>query len=351
MSQAIQTLAIDSTVQLAYIDSGVPSSDTAFGSDYITLFAIHGFAFTAHIFEKLATVAKSSGVRLVAIMRRDYPGSTALPSADIQSLSTATDDDKTAFLRARGIEIALFIDKFVEAHKVPPPSESGKGGGLAIIGWSLGVSFANAAVVNTDALSEAAQARFARYMRSLIYLDGVQTALGIPNAAKFWTPVIDESIPMHLRVPFFANWISAYFAHGDVSTRDPDAVEYVVPSPARAPSIYNMSDAQREVIIRAESAWTSEFPFMVLFERQFYAAYQRAAFDKTVRDRLPKMKVLALVGGSSASFAFTALFKMQEEDHARGGGNINFHILKGGNHFMHWDDPEATLKAILDSMA
>ncbi|GJE99279.1 alpha/beta hydrolase [Phanerochaete sordida] len=352
MVQTLQTLSVeDNGVQLAYVDSGIPSPDSPFGSDYITLFAIHGFVFSAHVFEKLATVAKSSGVRLVAIMRRDYPGSTPIPPADVESISTGTDDDRAAYLRARGIEIAAFVDKFVETHNVPPPTASGKGGGFAILGWSMGSAFANAAVVNADALNEAAQARFSRYMRSLIYLDAPYVALGIPKAEKFWTPILDESIPLHLRVPFFANWITSYFAHGDFSTRDPDVVEYIVPSPTRVPSIYHMNDAQREAIVCGESTWTSEVPFMVFCEPQFYATYQRAAFDEAVRDRFPNMKVWALVGDCGASFAFTALFKMQEEDEACGGGNINFRIIKGGNHFMHWDDPEDTLKVILDTMA
>ena len=71
---------------------------------------------------------------------------------------------------------------------------------------------------------------------------------------KAWTPLLDESMPLPVRASFFNNWITSYFTHGDLSKRDPDAIEYIVPSPTRVPAIYNMTPEQREAIIYNDSA-------------------------------------------------------------------------------------------------
>ncbi|GJE97145.1 hypothetical protein PsYK624_133570 [Phanerochaete sordida] len=72
----------------------------------------------------------------------------------------------------------------------------------------------------------------------MIYLDVQHVALGIPKAGKFWTPILDESIPLHLHVPFFANWITSYFTQGNfsrfgTSTLGCEAQELLVPKTAK----------------------------------------------------------------------------------------------------------------------
>ncbi len=120
------------------------------------------------IFEKVMTLAQGSNIRFVAVNRRDYPGSTPLTPEDTDILASGSDEQKAAFLKARGVEIGTFIDLFVERNKVPPISADGHTGGFALLGWSLGNAIALSAVANVDSLPSAAQARWASGMRALI---------------------------------------------------------------------------------------------------------------------------------------------------------------------------------------
>ncbi|EKM51921.1 uncharacterized protein PHACADRAFT_165254 [Phanerochaete carnosa HHB-10118-sp] len=371
MLQTLQTLSVDDCgTELAYLDSGVPPHASPFGSQYTTIFAIHGMAFTSNVFEKIASTANPAGVRWVSIQRRDFPGSTPLSAADLNVLKSGTDEEKARYVRDRGVEIATFVDTFVRKNGLPPPDEKGSGGGFAILGWSLGGAFALAAAENVGALADAARARFARYMRSIILLGGFRhnhadyqityseslaepghAAIGIPPPPKLWSPFRDENIPPAQRASTFNSWVTAYFDHGDISKRDLDALEYVTPSPTRMPSITNMSAEQQAAIVYNGCALTSEFPLAGNCAQQVYATYQKAVFDQKTRESLLNTAIWVLCGDSGPSFSLSTLWVMEEDDKAHGGGKIQFRLLKGANHCMFWDYPEVTLRAILDTMA
>ncbi|KAJ2990732.1 hypothetical protein NUW54_g8388 [Trametes sanguinea] len=132
----MQSLSVsDNGVQLSYIDSGLPPSAD---EGYMTFFLIHGSAFTAYIFERLLSLGASAKARFVAINRRDYPGSTPLTPEDHNTLVSGTDEQKTSYLKARGLEVASFVDHFVVNNSIPPISEDGTRGGFVLVGWSLG---------------------------------------------------------------------------------------------------------------------------------------------------------------------------------------------------------------------
>lgn len=120
------------------------------------------------IFDKVMALAGTARVRFVAINRRDYPYSTPIPPSASGALSAGTDEDKAHFLKVRGQEIATFVARFIEEHRLPAIAEDGKTGGVALLGWSLGCAFVLAAVANIDSLQSASQSRMASHVRSLI---------------------------------------------------------------------------------------------------------------------------------------------------------------------------------------
>lgn len=107
-------------------------------------------------------------MRFVAVNRRDYPGSTPLSPQEIAVLNSGTDDQKADFLKARGVEFATFVDLFVQKYSLPPISADGFSGGFAVLGWSLGCSFALATVAAVGSLPAVGQTRWKDGMRSLI---------------------------------------------------------------------------------------------------------------------------------------------------------------------------------------
>ena len=155
--------------------------------------------------------------------------------------------------------------------------------------------------------------------------------------AQTWSPTIDTSIPPETRIPLFNHWITSYFAHGDLSTRDPAQLSYVVPTPARAPSIYSMSAHQLQRILYdapVASAGASDNAYMFLNAPHLNAAYKRACFDKDIRARFPHMKIWTSAGDTTASFAWNTLWALQDDEKAHGGGFIHFKVIERCNHFV-----------------
>ncbi|GBE88503.1 hypothetical protein SCP_1303190 [Sparassis crispa] len=262
-----------------------------------------------------------AGLRIVAI-NRGYAPSTPFAPADLAVLPTGgTEEVKEAFLTARGIEIANFIDAFIQKYDIPPISEDGKKGGVGLLGWSAGNTVTLSAIANFDKLPSEVQSRLARYLRALI-MDG------------------EKSL-------FHRSWLTAYFNHGDLSKRDPKLLSLAAPSLFRRPTIYSMT---AEDITELIDDSVFEGPNLFLLMPQHLAAFRKARFDRATRAVVPKMGVWAVVGDSTLSTCILAWWTMQDEDAGNGGGFINFKMTEGVNHLIHWDDPGKALGIYLEAM-
>ena len=109
-------------------------------------------------------MSHTKGVRFVAINRRGYKGSTRFTDADKAVVTSGTNEEKADWLRARGSEIAHFVDGFIQREKLPPISPDGKRGGVALVGWSLGVLFTTAAIAHVAAFSPQVQERLSTHL-------------------------------------------------------------------------------------------------------------------------------------------------------------------------------------------
>ncbi|TBU28071.1 hypothetical protein BD309DRAFT_1022138 [Dichomitus squalens] len=342
----MSTLVVnDVGTELSYIDSGVPSGT----KDYVTIFAIHGTVFTGPIWNRVISLAPKSGVRFVAVNRRDYPGSTALSPEEINVLNSGTDDQKADFLKARGVEIATFISLFAEKHNLPAASADGTAGGFGIVGWSLGCAFALAAVAAVDALPVPAQALWKAGARALILQEPPTVSLGKAIPPDAWTPLVDQSMPAEARTAFFSHWITSYFKHGDLSSRDPKAISYVVPATSRAPTIYSLTEEEVKHSIYEPSAFGSDMAFMIFSALQIAATYKKAVFDRDLRALVPNLKVTVFSGDATASFSIPSQWEVEDDDKAAGGGFVTVKWIPGFNHLAHVDEPAATLQVYKDA--
>ncbi|THH12476.1 hypothetical protein EW146_g7663 [Bondarzewia mesenterica] len=359
----VSTLVVnDAGTELSYVDSGAPSK-----SVYITVFAVHGMVFTSPVFQKVQGLALKAGLRFVAINRRNYPGSSPFTPDELNVIMQGTDEQKDAYMKARGHEIATFIDLFVQKHNLPPISDDGKTGGVVILGWSLGNSMSMASIANLDTLPTDVQSRFASRVRTLIMHGSFflmlnlpmhivlpdipepsPIILGLPSPPQHWAPLLNTSMPEELRVPAFTQWITGYFQHGDLSKRDLNDLSYVLHATFRPPTIFNMSAEQYKDIVSEGPNAAVDTPFMVNFIPQLLASYRKTCYDGSVRTSLPKMKVWFLTGDMTASLGPAALWAVEDDDKERGGGFVTCKMIPGANHFVHWDDPEVTLKVYLE---
>lgn len=160
--------------------------------------------------------------------------------------------------------------------------------------------------------------------------------MGTPLPPKAWTPLIDQTIPEGLRDPFFRQWITSYFEHGDLSTKDLDVISYVLPTTSRVPSIFSMSEEQQGKIMYSPPALTSDMLLMVHFSTATNASYKKAFFDKRVRQLLPALKVSMFMGDATCSFSIPAFWAAEDDDKAHGGNNADYKIVKDINHFVYF---------------
>ncbi|PBK96218.1 hypothetical protein ARMGADRAFT_858292, partial [Armillaria gallica] len=201
-------------VEPSYIDSGAPAQ-----ASYITIFAIHGRIFTKEILQRVIDLAPSKGVRFVALNRRHFLGTTPLSAEELSITQTGGTDDsqREALIEARGYEITLFVDIFIQKFNLPSISSSG---GVALLGWSLGATFAPIVISSVDSLPEDVRCRLSDYMRSLILYEPAPIALGLPTPKQNWTFLVDTTVPENLRLPASGQWCTSYFDHADIVGRD-----------------------------------------------------------------------------------------------------------------------------------
>ena len=354
--------------KLSYLDTGPPSSTNPV---YTTIFAVHGIVFCScpfqvcdalivpqlillslAIFQKVSDICCDAGIRFVAISRRGYKGSTPLSDADKAILSEGTDTQKTDWLKSRGLEISNFVNSFIIREDLPASSPEGQGG-CVLLGWSLGCSFTLSAIAHIDALRTEVQARLASHLRAHIlhgppHLDLLRLAtslqnfalepptfsLGLPSAPAHM-PGVDDSpaISDEKKARLLMNWLSSYFEHSGLLTRDPTGLD-VVPSVTRIPSTWNMSLAEATDIMHIDQYITFDNLFLRNCQHQVNVNYKAVLFGRAVRGRLPRMDNWLLIGDASIAPCVSVLWSIQDDDKAYGGGNVGYKVLPGMNHFV-----------------
>ncbi|KAL0566566.1 hypothetical protein V5O48_015442 [Marasmius crinis-equi] len=291
----------DKGTTLSYRDSGAASTPV-----YTTFFVIHGLGFTSAIFSRIADQGRLKGLRIVAINRRGYKGSTPYSPEEIAELTEGDDKTKAAFWKMVGMHVAIFIYQFIQKESPPPVLSDFSNGGVVLLGWSAGSTFSAATIAHIDSLPEDVQRRLTSY-------------------------ICGHIIQELSRVPYNQLWLTSYFDHGDLSTRNLDVLEYMVPSADRAPSMYNMSKKEKAEFIEASSE-TNGFELAILAGcfPQLNAIYKKALFGKTQKQRFSGgLKTTFIVGDRTLSLVLAALWSVQDDDRENGGGNVKSMIIAG----------------------
>lgn len=115
-------------------------------------------------FHKLFSLAAASNVRVVALNRRDYAGSTKYTDDNLKDLNAG---DK-AFMERLGLEVAHFLLWFAEKHNIPKISADRKSGGFAVMGWSMGNATPMALLGYPDVVGKQNYEKLEPYFRKLV---------------------------------------------------------------------------------------------------------------------------------------------------------------------------------------
>ncbi|KAJ4478454.1 hypothetical protein J3R30DRAFT_816922 [Lentinula aciculospora] len=327
-------------VQLTYTDSGAPDS-----SPYTTIFAVHGMGFNGGIFSKIQALAPKQQLRIVAVNRRGYAGSTPYTPTELSIIANGTAEQGTTFYRSVGVELLTFMDTFIQEHDISVfNGDNRSAGGVALVSWSIGNIAGLAAIAHIEDVPEATKSRLASRMRTFIMQESSSNALGLPAPPQNWVPldISDPTIPAVHQYTAFAQWVSAYFDHGDLSTRDPNVISWVVPSSFTPFTVFNMTRNQYDTIVDTSSNPALDAAQLALAPA-LESNYRASNFNSTVRSMLPQMKNWFMTGTRSASFGPYCIWVVEDDNAAAGGGFVDFKTIDGVNHLMHWDDPELAL--------
>jgi len=164
-------------IKLGYIDSGPPDS-----ASYRTLIAIHGYGYSADVFQKALPEARKKGFRMIALNRRDFPNSTPFTPEELSALdpSSLNITKYLTFIQQRSFEIIGFVHHAIQELGLPPP-ETGSEGNISVLGWSLGAFFAVAVMGCFDdpELPAAFRETVKEYISSVILYDpGIEAVAG-----------------------------------------------------------------------------------------------------------------------------------------------------------------------------
>ncbi|KAF9060017.1 hypothetical protein BDP27DRAFT_1430547 [Rhodocollybia butyracea] len=351
----------DSPITFSFIDSGPPSHSS---QNYDTVLMVHGNSFSNAIFKRLLPLHSKFNIRVVALSRRGYTGSTPFTLGEraiLEEEGSVAEDAKAEFLEMRGVEVLHFIDGFIQRSTIPAVQESERGcrGGLTLVGWSLGSVFTFAAIAHVDSrfVSDDMRTRFGQYIRAYLMLEPATTNLGLSVPREAWIPLRDPNIPAHARGWLFSLLVTGYYDYSDevLATRDQDTVlATIAPSTSRIPTIFTFNKAERDEIVILTPESSVDLLLTKVLNLQIRQVYHKACYDKQLRsnEALKRMTIWEIAGDRSYSFIWPAFWEIEKDDIEAGAGVrerfVRFKVLKGVNHFMHWDEPEKTMSMFRD---
>ena len=95
-----------------------------------------------------------------------------------------------------------------------------------------------------------------------------------------------------------------------------------------------MTQDQLDKMTNIEAANGGDTFIVVSFRQQLHFCYKNALYNKDVRAALPHMKVLEFSGDVTANFGIVALWSIQDDNTASGGGWVETKMIPGINHFV-----------------
>ncbi|KAJ6479495.1 Alpha/Beta hydrolase protein [Mycena vitilis] len=214
------TVQLPDGIELCYTDSGAPAA-----SSYCTLVVIHGSGFNGDGFVSLHKYAHQNNLRVVALNRRDYRGSTKYTDAELEDLKAG----RKIFLDRLAIQLAWFLQQFVNHEGTPKVSVDRKSGGFVILGWSSGVMTALSLFSDPAAIPQALYETVEPYVKNVVLYDPPYSSLGYPQPdyEGWYNPFTDSDYPTPTQMyENFQQWVSSYFTHPDIESGKPSGISH-----------------------------------------------------------------------------------------------------------------------------
>ncbi|KAJ3737782.1 hypothetical protein DFJ43DRAFT_1148945 [Lentinula guzmanii] len=324
-------------VRFFYEDSGVPAKE-----DYTTFFIIHGHTYHSGLFKLLLPVGLERNHRILLVNRRDYPQSSPYSAGELKVFAEGPDEARYAQLLNDGSDLALLLDRLIQSLSLPQS-------GVAIVSWSLGNVFGLPLLASITMLPVDTQARLGLFVKRTILWDAPCEPMGIPFPPGTYHPFLDDSTPVEDRGVVFAQWLTSYFPHGDLSKHDFSSLNQQDHDKTKKHSFEDLSREELFKIIdlapgsRCDTHLCSP-PYLGIEKK----IMNKALYDPSVRAAWKNMKVWEMVGDQNPWNVIYCWWTWQEEVKAANTQDpaINFTVNPGANHFFMWDDPEGSMNKL-----
>ncbi|KAI0712946.1 hypothetical protein C8T65DRAFT_646206 [Cerioporus squamosus] len=321
-------------------DTGPPRGSR----DYTTLVIVHGHSWHSGVFTPLLPYARQTNTRIILVNRRDYPGTAPYTASELAllplSVSNLTQDPEelegvkisiSFFMKHRGHELLRFLTGVVRDIER-------NSGGIVLVGWSLGVIWMSALLAHATSFQHD-DVNLSRYLRRVVLHDAPTFFFGYPRPDRAFNPFLDPGTGIDVADEPH-DWLSGYYTHGSTV----DTLAFRTPARDRPPTIERMTIAERaNCLYRAG-----------VFRDLWQAALELAAVgDGRLRGNdLRDVEVRVMWCDRSVWETTHAAWCVAAElEDAREKGRLvrEVHLarVRGGNHFVHWDDPEVALHAFL----
>jgi hypothetical protein len=142
-----------------------------------------------------------------------------------------------------------------------------------------------------------------------------------------------KDIPEEERAAFFPKYVSSYYKHGDLSSREFSQLEQVVGDTSRKPTTETMTPEELQSIIdfvpaaKCEIVFIESPSFLSLNRKQAAKAF----FDPQVREAWGGQLVSCVYCENSIWNAIYAAWNLEKEDKA---SEIKFKPIPNANHFV-----------------
>jgi len=247
------------------------------------------------------------------------------------------------FRVARGQEIGRFICSIIVKEHLPPPRSKPDGGiegGIALLGWSLGNSFAIAMLAHMRTMQPASTAAIQEYVHTYVAFDTPHFIVGPELPPEVEDTLLPQLLRGQSKPSEVAKYLSAYFPHKIDESGASGRLAYE-PDPDRPSTISRMTPEEIRTCL-AEEAPESEHLWRGAgtLEGGFGADTQAVLFPAGSEWR-PRVKWAYC--DQSVWHTVWAAFRVRSLLDRHGlerRTSVEVVRLEGANHFVHWDEPD-----------
>ncbi|KAI0036211.1 hypothetical protein K488DRAFT_41586 [Vararia minispora EC-137] len=315
---------------------------------YTTLVIFHGLGFHSGVFRRLLPFVRKNKCRLVFVNRPGYPDVAPHGDADIAQLRVAqgstleAQQAMTTFMRDRAYEFNSLLAKFIVDERPPPSS-------LVPVFWSLGGLWLTALLAYAHTFP-VHPVDVAPYIRRVVAYDVPTRVLGFTPPQDLSNPLDDPDLAPADRISHFPVWVSGYYLH-DVEgsfenhprlANPPPTLEKIAPEVA--PTISSLDAAAPDA--------ADGLVFSALLLGGARALKNAALYpaEKTGWGQVEWRNVFCDHSAWEMQLGAAEIEKELKAAAAEGKQTRTVVTVRwnGANHFAHWDDPEHTLRGLLE---